>query len=332
MTRLTRGLVLITVLCGFASPAAATAHYVYHEASGNGAGGSCGVFRDNLAPDANDAVVVQFRVEYVGYTNQVRLYYTTDGSTPSGAFGTPNGTTIAVTASYTCTYDNGFGQVVDVATATIPAQPAGTTVRYIVSAWHSGGGDEIFANSGDCTTSACATSFSYTVLDPARVDLLAFAATRTAGGIALSWETGAEDACGAFSLRRCDRTAGACAFVSDHAGLPGAVIPCADRPAGARYAWLDASAVAGRAYSYYLRKHQTTGGARDYGPALVTDGDAPAATPPAAAPPPAPAVDDDAAPRASGCRVGVGPAGALAPFLVTLLVLWRRSARRGKRP
>jgi hypothetical protein len=58
-----------------------------------------------------------------------------------------------------------------VCNATIPAQPAGTVVKYIISAWHSGGGAEIFANGpgAPCgcgtptSTPSQATIFQYTV-------------------------------------------------------------------------------------------------------------------------------------------------------------------------
>ena len=98
----------------------------------------------------------------------MRVYYTTDGSNPSGAFGTPSGTTLVLTATYDCTFNS--GGVVDVCSATIPAQAPGTVVKYIISAWHTGGGAEIFANSGEFfspfTTSGQATVFNYTQCGP----------------------------------------------------------------------------------------------------------------------------------------------------------------------
>lgn len=67
-------------------------------------------------------------------------------------FGTPFGTTQVAVATYSCTYDDQTQscQIVDVVIGSIPPQPAGTTVKYIIGAWHSGG-PEYFANSGGFT-------------------------------------------------------------------------------------------------------------------------------------------------------------------------------------
>ncbi|MBI5214349.1 MAG: VCBS repeat-containing protein [Ignavibacteriae bacterium] len=145
----------------------ATANYVYHERTTNNPG--CGgLYVSNLTPGSADAVTLRFKVEYQYYTDNARIYYTTDGSNPSGAFGTASGTTQVVNASWVCLFN--AGQNVDVWEATIPAQQGGKTIKYIISAWHSGGGSEIFANSGEFinpkTTSAQATQFSYTVTCP----------------------------------------------------------------------------------------------------------------------------------------------------------------------
>ncbi len=145
----------------------ATANYVYHERTINNPG--CGgQYVSILSPGSADAVTLRFKVEYQNYTNTAAIYYTTDGTNPSGAFGTPSGTTQVLSASWVCIFN--AGQNVDVWEAIIPAQQGGKTVKYIISAWHSGGGSEIFANSGEFvdpkTTSAQATQFSYTVTCP----------------------------------------------------------------------------------------------------------------------------------------------------------------------
>ncbi len=153
---------------GFANQQAfATANYVYHERTINNPG--CGgQFVSNLTPGSADAVTLRFKVEYQNYTDNARVYYTTDGSNPSGAFGTATGTTQVASASWVCIFN--AGQNVDVWEAMIPAQQGGKTIKYIISAWHSGGGSEIFANSGEFvdpfTTSSQATQFSYTVTCP----------------------------------------------------------------------------------------------------------------------------------------------------------------------
>ncbi len=148
----------------------AEADYVYHEATTNTIGLTSLQFRDVMTPNRTQSVKIGFKIEFQFYWNQARIYYTTDGSNPSGAFGVGNGTTQVVNV----TFDHNFGSpVVDAVFGTIPAQPAGTVVKYIVSAWHSGGGDEIFGNGcGNAPRTFCsvenrpasnATIFSYTV-------------------------------------------------------------------------------------------------------------------------------------------------------------------------
>ncbi len=154
--------------------ASATANYVYHEQTTNIVGGTCGTYVTHLTPTSAQTYPLELKIEYQFYTDNAVVYYTTDGSTPSGAMGVASGTTATVPASYTCTFLDplGTGLNDDAASATLPAEPAGTTVNYIVSAWHSGGGSEVFANSGTCgtctacTTSSCATVFTYTVTAP----------------------------------------------------------------------------------------------------------------------------------------------------------------------
>jgi hypothetical protein len=160
----------------------ATANYVYHEQTANNptAGSSsttcpAGIqYVDNLSPLPTQAYTLHFKVEYQFYTDQVRVYYTTNGSNPTGSYGAPGANTSVVTATYQCTF-NAFGNNVDVCAAAIPPLPAGTLVKYIVSAWHSptgSGGPEIFANSGTCSgcnpcsSSTCATVFQYRVFSP----------------------------------------------------------------------------------------------------------------------------------------------------------------------
>ena len=191
-----RKLILTLSACAllgvFTTSAFAAANFVYHEQTNNFVGTpTCpsggtdtlgGRYVENTDRSgaagfqiyAPETYTARFKVEYQFGTNQVRFYYTTDGSNPSGSFGTPFGTTQVATASYTWVYsDQTQGcQIVDIATGAIPPQPAGTTVKYIIGAWHSGGGPEVFANSGLCTgcfsctdaTTGCATVFQYNVV------------------------------------------------------------------------------------------------------------------------------------------------------------------------
>jgi hypothetical protein len=128
-----------------------------------------------MTPNRTQPVKIGFKIEFQYYWTNAVIYYTTDGSNPSGSYGVPNGTTQVLNAIF----DHNFGSpVVDAVTATIPAQPAGTTVKYIVSAWYNFGGDEIFGNGcGNAPRTFCSsnnrlasqsTIFSYTVLTTAR--------------------------------------------------------------------------------------------------------------------------------------------------------------------
>jgi hypothetical protein len=158
------------------SLARATANYVYHEQTTNSldapVGTACGDYLPTTTPPTSSQTYpLEFKIEYEGYTDTAEVYYTTDGTTPSGAFGVASGTSSVVSGDYFCTFLDplGSGNNDDAVSATLPALPAGTVVHYIVSAWHTGGGAEVFANSGTCsvctacTTSSCATVFTYTV-------------------------------------------------------------------------------------------------------------------------------------------------------------------------
>jgi 1,4-alpha-glucan branching enzyme len=151
------------------------ANYVYHERTANdvtgGAANNCGGAQPYVPvpnPTSAQSYLLRFKVEFQSATDQLRVYYTTDGSAPAGSFGAPGGTSQVVSGAYECTFTS-MPSTVDVCNAAIPAQPAGTVVRYIVSAWHSSGGPEVFANSGtcggcgNCQSSACASVFQYTV-------------------------------------------------------------------------------------------------------------------------------------------------------------------------
>ncbi len=197
-------LAAFALVCLSSATASATANFVYHEQTNNfvaaptcspsgGTNAGCGRYVENTDRSGSpgfqiyqpETYSLHFKVEFQFFTDQVRVYYTTDGSNPCGSFGTvgnvsqPNGapcgagnTTQVAVATYSCTYDDQTQgcQIVDVVSGSIPPQAAGMTVKYIVSAWHSGGGPEEFANSGDCggcfhaTSSSQATVFQYDVL------------------------------------------------------------------------------------------------------------------------------------------------------------------------
>jgi hypothetical protein len=200
MRKLTLSFLTLALVCLCSTSALATANFVYHEQTSNfAATPTCPSGATNTAAGryventdrsgsagfqlySTETYTMHFKIEFQFFTNQARVYYTTDGSNPSGSFGTPFGTTQVAVASYTATYSDQTQscQVVDVLTATIPPQPTGTTIRYIVGAWHSGGGQEVFANSGTCngcfncgdSTTGCATVFQYTVIAPPATPLI----------------------------------------------------------------------------------------------------------------------------------------------------------------
>ncbi|MCS6917964.1 MAG: hypothetical protein NZM08_09830, partial [Chitinophagales bacterium] len=170
LQHLLRSGMMIALLLSMRVASYGEAHYVYHEQTTSNPGCGSNNYMSTTTPTNAAPLTIAWKTEYQFYTNQLRVYYTTDGSTPCGSFGVPTGTTQVITGSYSCIFTFA-GNVVDVCTATIPAQPAGTVVKYIISAWHSGGGAEIFANGpgSPCgcgtPTSSCsmATVFSYTV-------------------------------------------------------------------------------------------------------------------------------------------------------------------------
>ncbi len=166
----------------------ATANFVYHEQSLNNVGGTCGTYLTSLSPTTADNIDIEFAIDYQNFTNRARIYYTTDGTNPSGSYGIPSGTTKVITANYFCSYNNGVGMI-DVVKGTIPAQPTGTLIKYIVSAWHSSGGLEIFGSGGTNISSTSATVFSLAVSATLPVTLLSFNGKKNGDQVALFWNT-----------------------------------------------------------------------------------------------------------------------------------------------
>src|SRR5215475_2699720 len=79
----------------------ATANFVYHERSTTdvhqAAPNTCiGAvpYVTILTPTAAQAHELRYKVEYQFSTDRLRVYYTTDGSSPSGALGVAAGTTL----------------------------------------------------------------------------------------------------------------------------------------------------------------------------------------------------------------------------------------------
>jgi hypothetical protein len=103
------------------------------------------------------------------------------------------------------------------------------------------------------------------IQNPTRVRLQSFTAERIDGGVEISWVTGAETDTWGFRLLR-----SATANRSDATVVTPQVIPSQGRGGGgATYAWLDASAIAGTTYSYWLQEIELNGTTIEYGPAAA---------------------------------------------------------------
>ena len=89
-----------------------------------------------LTPNAAQAVDLWVKVGYDSQVNTCFIYYTTDGSSPDGAFGRGKGTTQIVPGFYV-NHDSAQSTI-DWWKGTIPAQAAGTQVRYKIALFNGG--------------------------------------------------------------------------------------------------------------------------------------------------------------------------------------------------
>ena len=108
-----------------------TINWAYHDPAATNtalAPNNSATQRVPFIPGAGQAANVYVKVGYQFQANTGFIYYTTDGSQPAGAFGTPKGTT-QVVPLYFVNHDSAQANI-DWWQGTIPAQPAGTTVRY----------------------------------------------------------------------------------------------------------------------------------------------------------------------------------------------------------
>jgi hypothetical protein len=97
--------------------------------------------RNPLSPAAGQAVDLWVKVGYQFQINTCYIYYTTDGSIPEGAFGVGKGTT-QVAEGFWVNHDSVQNNI-DWWKGTLPAQAAGTPVRYKIALFSGGAGPGI---------------------------------------------------------------------------------------------------------------------------------------------------------------------------------------------
>ena len=115
-----------------------TASYAYHNPALSRDGASTAPqFTPQPAAAANQPITVRLKTAYQFEVNQARLYYTTDGSAPEGAGGVPSGTASVVSMTFESAGADDPGALhTDWWKGTIPAQAAGTVLRYKMGTYH----------------------------------------------------------------------------------------------------------------------------------------------------------------------------------------------------
>ena len=172
--------VTVTALTALTPAALAVPEFIEHIPA-NAVYGEPGgtTMRQPASPNAGDTVKLWIKIGYSFYYTDVAIYYTTDGSTPAGSFGSGSSSTQVLRSSnggisFIRNEPTG-GPNIDWWSATLPpaASQAGVTVKYFVGAWHSGGGIEAYGNNYGCADGTCdnasnpKTIHSYTVGSPA---------------------------------------------------------------------------------------------------------------------------------------------------------------------
>lgn len=162
MTMSTTRFVSSLLLSALTSSLWATPAFVEHLTGNQVFGEPAGItMREPEIPREDEAVEIWARIGYSFFYTDVAIYYTTDGSTPSGLRGVPNGTTQVLRSSagqvnFVRNQSSGGGQI-DWWKATMPANTRtyGNNLRYRIGAWHSSGGPEILANNYGCDDGVC---------------------------------------------------------------------------------------------------------------------------------------------------------------------------------
>jgi hypothetical protein len=137
-----------------AAVASAQPSLVEHTFSGGVFGQPAGITqREPEVPRDGETVDIYFRVSFQFAYDRVCVYYTTDGSEPSGSFGTPSGTTQVLRndlGSISFLVNENSGGVRDWWKATLPTPTRSYNkfIKYKISAWKPFVGGEVFASGG----------------------------------------------------------------------------------------------------------------------------------------------------------------------------------------
>ena len=141
----------------------ATASWVYHDPRAAADQGPA-TQRFPLAPTASQSAQVWVKVGYQFQIDQGNVYYTTDGTEPAGSFGVASGSTRLVALGWDHTQSGDPNGLVDWWKATLPAQPAGLTVRYKIALFKGAGVSPI--SDADAAKRYGFTQFAVTNFDP----------------------------------------------------------------------------------------------------------------------------------------------------------------------
>lgn len=158
------------VLAAFAGLAAAQPVYIFHGPGNQVFSEPFGVtMREPEVPRESEAADLWIEVGYSFDYSQVAVYYTTDGSTPHGAFGVPNGTTQVMSSAngglqfVRNQFDPGANRNRDWWKGTLPvaARSFGQTIKYKIGTWGGpNGGGERYTNGA--SQSEFANQFEFT--------------------------------------------------------------------------------------------------------------------------------------------------------------------------
>ncbi|TWT43914.1 hypothetical protein RAS1_03140 [Phycisphaerae bacterium RAS1] len=153
------GALVATFLVCSARPALATADFVEHVATTQVFGEPAGVtMREPDVPREDEPVELWVRIGYSFFYTDVAIYYTLDGSDPTGAFGVAGpGTTVLRSSTGAIQFVRNEPNNIDWWRAFLSPslRTYGTHLRYKIGAWHSGGGTEVFANNYGCSDGTC---------------------------------------------------------------------------------------------------------------------------------------------------------------------------------